>query len=94
MPHELNASIQVTLPDDPKGMAASIATITEAWSLMLTNLDTEGLQSSLTINETRAKPAAKANGERQPRTRRTTAQIAEDKATNATPTATDRLTLE
>jgi hypothetical protein len=76
MAHELNASICAAIPDEPKAMAAAIAKITSEWSAMIANLPSDGVQSSLSINETCAKPAT--NGAR--RTRRTAAQIAADKA--------------
>lgn len=74
MAHELNASIQAAIPDDPKAMAETIAKITSAWSKMMQELD--GVQSSLSINETRAKPAT--NGVK--RTRRTKAEMQADAA--------------
>lgn len=76
MAHELNASIQAAIPDDPKAMAETIAKITSAWSKMMQELD--GVQSSLSINETRAKAAT--NGVK--RTRRTRAEMQTEAAAN------------
>jgi hypothetical protein len=54
MPHEVHASIVVTLPDKPIDMVKTMSVVAEAWSVMLAAIDPEA-QASFVISETRAK---------------------------------------
>jgi hypothetical protein len=73
MGHDVIASARVTLPDTPQQMAETLSTIAGAWSEFLAVLDALPMQveSTFSVNETRAKPGPKpaANGGT-PRTRR------------------------
>jgi hypothetical protein len=56
MTQELYGSIRVELPDDPRQIAATLATFATAWAEMLEKLGLE-VDASLTLNEGRAKRA-------------------------------------
>lgn len=80
MAHELNASICAPLSENAEEMSDTAAGIMAAWSKFLKEISMEGLRASLSINETRAKPAT--GGTRAPR--RTREQIAADKEKGGT----------
>ena len=68
MPHELHASLSVTLPDNPREAADTISIATKAWAECLEKLEPTGVTADLTINETRSRPAA-AGAKRGPKPR-------------------------
>jgi hypothetical protein len=79
MPHEVHASIVVTLPDGPEDMVAALATVATNWANMLHSFAGEDVVNALpvaqtfTVNETRTKAARSAIvTARAPRRRSTT----------------------
>lgn len=65
MPHEVHASIQVMLPDDPAQMAGTLSQIAAAWATLLDKIDPTPCTPTFAVNETRTSRAA-----RKPRTPR------------------------
>lgn len=68
MPHELHASLSVTLPDNPRELAEAISAVTGAWSELLGRIELHKPASALAINETRSRPPA-AGAKRSPKPR-------------------------
>lgn len=62
MPHELHASVCVTLPDGPHELAEGISVATGAWAEFLETIRSHKPTSTLAINETRAAKSPHANG--------------------------------
>lgn len=60
MPHEVIASIQVLLPDDPKDMAGALASVADAWANLLAAIEPTPCTPSFAVNETRARQANSA----------------------------------
>jgi hypothetical protein len=56
MPHEVHASIQVMLPDDPKGMAETLSDVAAAWANLLAAIP-QLCTPTFSVNETRTKAA-------------------------------------
>lgn len=91
MPHEVHASIVVTLPDKPIDMVKAMSVVAEAWSVMLAAIDPEA-QASFVISETRAKaPRSAIVTARAPRRRTTTEARTRDDATQAVHDAAEEL---
>ncbi len=73
MAQEFHASLSVTLPEEPAGMATTAAAILTSWAELVEKLGegNPGMKSQFGINETRAKsaaePAARAPGKRRGR---------------------------
>ena len=67
-PHEIFASVRVTLPDGPTEMAKALGEIAAAWANFLAASDQYGPVVSFTVNETRSRaPATGAKRGRKPR---------------------------
>ncbi len=73
MAQEFHASLSVTLPEAPSGMATTAAALLASWAELVEKLEESnpGMKSHFGINETRAKsavePATRAPGKRRGR---------------------------
>jgi len=75
MPHEVIASIQVLLPDDPKDMAGALASVAEAWASLLAAIEPTPCTPTFAVNETRTSRAT-----RKPRTPRLVSKLIDETA--------------
>ncbi len=64
MPQVFNASLSVTLPEAPSGMATTAAALLASWAELVEKLEevNPGMKSQFGINETRAKAAVEPGG--------------------------------
>ena len=85
MPHDIIASIRVTLPDNPQQMAEQLSTVAGGWSEFLSSLDPLQVESTFSVNETRGKPTPKPATNGAPRQRRQRATGNGSKAADTQP---------
>jgi len=67
MPHEVVASIQLTLPEPPGEMAGRLGEVADAWAGMLAALDPFEGCATFSVNEVRKRSDAGTKRPRKPR---------------------------